>query len=151
MPYIVKAPKDPRLEEAFQYRLKKIGEGDDFLLYQGIFEAIIPLGMSWSDAAKVVKKVKVEGGYKRLPRVAEKDGKVIPNPEPILVILPKRNRILTVRLSGDEYNLLKEDAYSVGRSVSGWARELVMNLVWEYLQREKFKEAMRKVKENPAK
>jgi len=49
--------------------------------------------------------------------------------------------------SDDEYELLKEDAYSEGWAVSSWARKLVMNLVWEYLEREKFKEAMRKAEE----
>ncbi len=146
MPYLVKVPK--RFEDRFSFHLKKVGEDDQYAFFQGIDQAIVPLRMSWPEALGLVRKVKVEGGYKRLPRVAEIDGKDVPNPEPVLVILPKRSRILTVRLSDEEYELLREDAYSVGRSVSGWARELVMRLVYEYLQREKFKEAMRKVREN---
>ncbi|MEM1767561.1 MAG: hypothetical protein QXD86_06445 [Candidatus Bathyarchaeia archaeon] len=149
MPYLVKVPR--QFEDRFSFWLKKIGEDEHYAFFQGIGEVVIPLRVSWPEAFKLVREIKVEGGYKRLPRVAEKDGKDIPNPEPMLVILPKRSRILTIRLSDDEYNLLKEDAKSVGRCVSDWARELVMNLVWEYLQREKLKEAMRKAGENPAK
>jgi len=147
VPYLVRMPKDPRLEKAFEYHLKKIGENDEFLIYQGTVEAIIPLRMSWPEALEIFKKIKVEGGYKRLPRIWLEDGREVPADKPTLMISPKRNRILTIRLSDEEYELLKEDAYSEGWGVSSWARQLVMNLVWEYLQREKFKEAMWKVKE----
>ncbi|MHA1632551.1 MAG: hypothetical protein ACTSXC_07090 [Candidatus Freyarchaeota archaeon] len=146
MPYLVKAPKDPRLEKALQFRLKKIGEGDNYILYQGVDTVVIPLEVSWPEALELFKKIKVEGGYKRLPKTAYINGRDEPLQEPTLVICPKRDRILTVRLSDDEYELLKEDAYSESRAVSSWARQLVMNLVWEYLEREKYKKAMRKVK-----
>jgi len=146
MPYLVRVPRDPRLERAFENHLKKIGEGDEFLIYQGTVEAIIPLEMSWPEALEIYKKIKVEGGYKRLPRTWLEDGREVPADRPILMISPKRNRILTIRLSDEEYELLKEDAYNEGWDVSSWARQLVMNLVWEYLEREKYKEAMRKAK-----
>ncbi|MEM0235879.1 plasmid mobilization protein [Thermofilum sp.] len=146
MPYLLKVPK--HLEEKFSFYLKKIGENDQYAFFQGIDEVIIPLNVSWSEALELVKEIKVEGGYKRLPRtVVNESGEEVPAEEPTLVVLPKRSRILTVRLSEDEYNLLKEDAQSVGRSVSGWARELVMKLVWEYLAQMKFKEAMRRIEE----
>ena len=148
MPYIVKIPKDPRLEEALQYRLQKIGEGDDFSLYEGVDVVVIPLNIGWSEAFKLFRKIKVDGGFKRLPRMEYVDGKDVPAERPAIVICPKRDRILTVRLSDDEYELLKEDAYSENYTVSAWARELVMRPVWEYLQQEKFKEAMKKAAED---
>lgn len=147
MPYLVKVPKDPRLDNAFSHALKKVYEDEDVLVFQGVDVATIPLKMSWPEALSVFKRVKVDGGYKRLPLTWYRDGQDVPAEEPVLVLAPKRGKMLTVRLSEEEYRLLKEDAYSAGRSVSGWARELVMNLVWEYLEREKFREAMRKVME----
>ena len=147
MPYLVSVPKDPRLEKAFEHRLKKIGENDEFSIYQGTSEAIIPLRVSWPEALEIFKKIKVEDGYKRLPRTCLEDDREVPVDEPTLMISPKRNRILTIRLSDEEYELLKEGAYSEGWPVSSWARELVMNLVWEYLEREKFKEAKRRIEE----
>lgn len=149
MPYLVKVPK--QFEDRFSFYLKKIGENSQYALFQGVTQVIVPLGVSWPEALKLAKEVKVEGAFKKLPRTAEKDGREVPVTEPLLVIEPKRSIILTVRLSDDEYELLREDAYSVGHSVSGWARELVMKLVYEYIAREKFKDAMRKAKENPAK
>ena len=147
MPYLVRIPKDSRFEKSFDNRLKKIGESGEALLYQGIVEAIIPLNVSWPEALEFFKEIEVEGAYKRLPRTWLEDGREVPAAKPTLLISPKRNRILTIRLSDDEYELLKEDAYSEGWAVSSWARKLVMNLVWEYLEREKFKEAMRKAEE----
>jgi len=147
MPYIVRVPKDPRLEKSFDRHLKKVAENGEYAIYQGTVEAIIPLNVGWPEATALYGKIKVDGGYKRLPLTWYRDGQDVPAEEPVLVLAPKRDKMLTVRLSEEEYRLLKEDAYSAGRSVSGWARELVMNLVWEYLEREKFREAMRKVME----
>ena len=147
MPYLVQIPKDRSLEEIFNRYLKKVGENDNFLFYQGVVEAVIPLNISWPEALEVFREIKVEGGYKRLPRTWLEDGREVPACKPTLLISPKRNRILTIRLSDEEYELLKEDAYSEGWDVSSWARQLVMNLVWEYLEREKFKEARRRIEE----
>ncbi len=147
MPYLVKIPKDPRFEKAFSFHLKKIGETDEFILYQGIVEAIIPLNVDWPEAVDLYQRIKVEGGYKRLPLSWYENGQNVPARQPVLFVAPKRNNIIRIRLSEEEYELLKRDAREVGESVSSWARKLVMNIVWEYLEREKFKEAMRKVKE----
>lgn len=145
MPYFVKVPRE--LEEKFSRHLKKIGENGQYAFFQGVDVAIIPLEVSWPEAFKLVREVKVEGGFKRLPKTVIVDGVEEPASEPTLIICPKRGRILTVRLSDEEYELLREDARSVGRSVSGWARELVMSLVYEYLAREKFKAALREIEE----
>jgi len=135
MPYLVKVPKDPRLEKAFSFHLKKIGETDEFLLYQGIVEAIIPLNIDWPEAVDLYRRIKVEGGYKRLPLTWYENGRDVPARKPVIAIAPRRDRILGVRLSEEEYELLKRDAREVGESVSSWARKLVMNIVWEYLER----------------
>jgi hypothetical protein len=110
--------------------------------------AIIPLNLGWSEALELFRKIEVEGGYKRLPRTVYVDGRGEVPEKPTIVICPRRNRTLMIRLSDDEYELLKEDAHSENYPVAVWARELVMKLVWDYLKQEEFKEAMKKAAED---
>lgn len=53
-----------------------------------------------------------------------------------------RNRFLVVRLSDDEYAALKRAAKRVGRPLSTWARQMLMN-EWARVLGEKPKEGKR--------
>jgi hypothetical protein len=137
MPYLVKAPKDERVNSVFSHAFKKVGEGEKYFVYEGRIDVEFPqamFGLSGDEFRKLCRSIRVEGGFKK----RTEDG---------VRIAPLRKKVLTVRLSEDEYRLLVEDAREVGLEPSRWARNLVMSLVEQYLALELKKKAMQEIRE----
>jgi hypothetical protein len=45
-----------------------------------------------------------------------------------------RSRVLQIRLSPEEFDLVRRDALRTGMSSSAWARKLLMGQVWKRFQ-----------------
>jgi hypothetical protein len=136
MPYFVKVPKDNRVDLVFSRAFKKMGEDGRQVIYEGRIDVEFPqamFGLSSSEFRRLCRNIRVEGGFKK----RTKDG---------IRFAPLRKRILTVRLSEEEYRLLVEDAREVGLEPSRWARNLVMSLVEQYLALELKRKAMQEIR-----
>jgi len=136
MTYYVKAPKDESVDAVFSRAFKKIGEGERQVIYEGRIDVEFPqamFGFSDGEFRRLCRNVRVEGGVKRRTREGVR-------------FAPLRRKILTVRLSEDEYRLLMEDAREVGLEPSRWARNLVMSLVEQYLAMELKKKAVQEIR-----
>ena len=131
---LVIVPKCREVQRFLDCCCKKVGENNSYVIYESKYGLELDrtsLAMSASEFLSFCKKVKVEAGFKRIF-------------DDRLIIDVARKKVLTVMLSKDEYALLAKNAKQFGVKPSARARQIVMNLVWEYLEREKFKEAMGK-------
>lgn len=128
---LIKVVKDKRFETAFQFHLKKISEGKDYAIYKCSGDLWISpgaLSLNREEFLKFYRRIRVEDGTKRLI-----NGQIC--------IRPVRRRVLTVRLSENEYALLKR---VLEEPISEHARSIVINEIREYFA---YKEMLRQQKE----
>jgi hypothetical protein len=118
----VQLPKNQEVERFLQaFNYKKVAEDTDTVTYEGGISVGITrgqLGMTRKEFADYCKRIKVEGGRKS----KTSEG---------FTLRPKRPKIVAIRLSEVEYDLLKRAAKERNLTLT----QLLMALVAEEIQR----------------
>jgi len=113
----IKVLKNSRFDKIMRrLSFRVIKEENARITYEGIFGFKVDmeqLGLTQKEFFKFYRELTVDGGRKRRVGTA-------------LIVTPKRDRILSVRLSEDEYRDLRKMAEMEGRSIEGLFRELAV-------------------------
>jgi hypothetical protein len=113
-------PKNPNLERILEgISYTKVADDGDKVAYVGIFGFKIDvemLGMKKREFHRLAKALVVEGGRKTVVGG-------------VLIVEPKRQRILSVRLSEDEFMALKKVAEAEGRGLEDLFRAFAIEAV----------------------
>lgn len=122
----VVVPKNEQFENYVKeiYRYKKIGDFGVIAEYQGIFEIQIDrgyLGMNRQEFVRFFKKIIVRGGSKRKSKNT-------------LLMIPFREKSITIRLPRSYYDLLYQVAEKFRRRASDYARLALMARICEVLK-----------------
>jgi len=111
---VLKNPRFDKIMRSLSFRV--IEEENVKVTYEGIFGFKVDmeqLGLNRKEFFKFYQELTVDGGRKKRVGTA-------------LIVTPKRERTLSVRLSEDEYRDLQKMAEMEGRSVEDLFRELAV-------------------------